>query len=43
MEENKEEELFRLLIESNANNERVKTLLTEGVKIQVQEQVGVEE
>jgi len=41
--ENKEEELFRLLIESNANNERVKTLLTEGVKIQVQEQVGVEE
>ena len=41
--ESKEEELFRILIESNANNERVKTLLTEGVKIQVQEQVGVEE
>ncbi len=41
--ESKEEELFRLLIESNANNERVKTLLTDGVKIQVQEQVGVEE
>jgi hypothetical protein len=41
--ESKEEELFRLIIESNANNERVKTLLTEGAKIEVQEQVGVEE
>ena len=41
--ESKEEELFRLVIESNANNERVKTLLTEGAKIEVQEQVGVEE
>ena len=32
--ENKEEELFRLMIESNTINERVKTLLSEGAKVQ---------
>ncbi len=31
--ENKEEELFRLIIETNNINERVKTLLTEGVNV----------
>ena len=33
-EESKEEELFRLIIESGTINERVKTLLTEGVKVE---------
>jgi len=31
--ETKEEELFRLIIESNGINERVKTLLTEGANV----------
>lgn len=31
--ESKEEELFRLIIETNGINERVKTLLTEGVNV----------
>jgi hypothetical protein len=35
--ESKEEELFRLIIESGSINERVKTLLTEGVKVAPQE------
>jgi hypothetical protein len=31
--ESKEEELFRLIIENNGINERIKTLLTEGAKV----------
>jgi hypothetical protein len=38
--ENKEEELFRLIIETNNINERVKTLLTEGVNVVNVETVG---
>ena len=34
--ENKEQELFRLIIESNTLNERVKTLLSEGAKVEPQ-------
>jgi len=33
--ESKEEELFRLVIETNTINERVKTLLTDGVKVAI--------
>jgi hypothetical protein len=33
--ESKEEELFRLVIETNSINERVKTLLTDGVKVAI--------
>ena len=36
-EESKEEELFRLTVESDAVNSRVKTLLTEGTKVPVVE------
>ena len=36
-EESKEEELFRLTVESDAVNSRVKTLLTEGAKVAVVE------
>ena len=36
-EESKEEELFRLTVESDAVNSRVKTLLTEGAKVGVVE------
>ena len=36
-EESKEEELFRLTVESDAVNSRVKTLLTEGTKVTVVE------
>ena len=36
-EEAKEEELFRLLIEQNTINQRVKTLLTEGAKVATKE------
>ncbi len=39
-EENKEQELFRLLIESNTINERVKTLLSEGAKVEPQVSSG---
>ena len=35
--ESKEEELFRLVIESTTISERVKTLLTEGAKVAVVE------
>ena len=33
LSESREEELFRLIIESNALNDRVKTLLQDGTKI----------
>ena len=36
--ESKEEELFRLIIESNGVQERMKTLLTEGVRVVNEEQ-----
>ena len=36
--ESKEEELFRLIIESNGMQERMKTLLTEGVRVVNEEQ-----
>lgn len=35
--ESKEEELFRLIIETNGTQERMKTLLTEGVRILIEE------
>jgi len=38
--ENKEEELFRLMVESDAINKRVKTLLTEGAKVATVEEAG---
>tara|TARA_B110000240_G_C13314459_1_gene374234 strand:- start:420 stop:734 length:315 start_codon:yes stop_codon:yes gene_type:complete len=40
--ESREEELFRLVIETNTINERVKTLLTEGVKVANVEEGGIE-
>lgn len=36
--ESKEEEIFRLLIETNSINERIKTLLSEGVVIPIEEE-----
>ena len=36
--ESKEEEIFRLLIETNSISERIKTLLSEGIVIPIEEE-----
>ena len=42
-EESKEEEFFRLLLDINSSNERMKVLLTEGVKVPSPNDVGSDE